>query len=102
MANRGWQQPAAEAIDSRNVAVPFPTNPLYDRFVQLGVFLAIATMIFYNQVHGVSAALCGTVFLIASVIDAISDPLVGALSDSVNTRWGRRHPFMFLSALPPG
>ena len=32
----------------------------------------------------------------------MSDPTVGALSDSVRTRWGRRHPFMFLSALPLG
>jgi GPH family glycoside/pentoside/hexuronide:cation symporter len=63
---------------------------------------SVATMIFYNQVLGVSAALCGTVFLIASMVDAVSDPFVGALSDSVNTRWGRRHPFMFLSALPMG
>jgi glycoside/pentoside/hexuronide:cation symporter, GPH family len=62
----------------------------------------VATMIYYNQVLDVSAALCGTVFLIASMIDAVSDPLVGALSDSVNTRWGRRHPFMFVSAFPLG
>lgn len=62
----------------------------------------VATMIFYNQVLSVSAALCGTAFLIASVVDAVSDPLVGALSDSVDTRWGRRHPFMFLSAVPLG
>ncbi len=60
----------------------------------------VATMIYYNQVLGVSPALCGTAFLIASVVDAVSDPLVGALSDSVRTRWGRRHPFMFLSAFP--
>ncbi|MEM7016352.1 MAG: MFS transporter [Pseudomonadota bacterium] len=60
----------------------------------------IATMIFYNQVLGVSAALCGTAFMIASIVDAISDPLIGALSDSIRTRWGRRHPFMFLSAFP--
>ena len=60
----------------------------------------VATMIYYNQVLGVSPALCGTAFLIASIVDAVSDPLVGALSDSVRTRWGRRHPFMFLSAFP--
>ena len=63
---------------------------------------AITTMIFYNQVLGVSAALCGTAFLIASLIDGFSDPIVGAFSDSVNTRWGRRHPFMFAAALPMG
>ena len=49
---------------------------------------------------GVAAGLCGTAFLIASIFDAISDPLVGALSDSVRTRWGRRHPFMFAAAFP--
>ena len=63
---------------------------------------SVATMIFYNQVLGVSAALCGTAFLIASLIDGVSDPLVGALSDSINTRWGRRHPFMFAAAFPMG
>jgi Na+/melibiose symporter-like transporter len=59
-----------------------------------------ATMIYYNQVLGVSAALCGTAFLIAAIVDAISDPLVGALSDSFRSRWGRRHPLMLFSALP--
>ena len=63
---------------------------------------SITTMLFYNQVLGVSAALCGTAFFIASVVDGVSDPLVGALSDSVHTRWGRRHPFMFGAAIPLG
>ncbi len=62
----------------------------------------IATMLFYNQVLGVSASLCGTAFLIGSIVDAISDPLVGAVSDGLQTRWGRRHPFMLFSALPLG
>ena len=60
----------------------------------------IATMVFYNQVLGVSAALCGTAFLIASLVDAVSDPLIGSISDNVHTRWGRRHPFMFAAAFP--
>lgn len=59
-----------------------------------------ATMIYYNQVLGVSPALCGTAFLIAAISDAISDPLAGAFSDSFRSRWGRRHPLMLLSALP--
>jgi len=60
----------------------------------------VATMVFYNQVLGVSAALCGTAFLIASLVDAVSDPLIGSISDNVHTRWGRRHPFMFAAAFP--
>lgn len=62
----------------------------------------ITTMIFYNQVLGLSPGLCGIAFLIASIIDGISDPLVGAISDRFDSRWGRRHPFMFLSAFPLG
>lgn len=60
----------------------------------------IATMLYYNQVLGLSAILCGVVFLIASIIDGISDPLVGAFSDQFRSRWGRRHPLMFFSAFP--
>jgi Na+/melibiose symporter-like transporter len=60
----------------------------------------IATMVFYNQVLGVSAALCGVVFLVSSIVDAVSDPLVGSWSDNFRSRWGRRHPFMLFSALP--
>jgi GPH family glycoside/pentoside/hexuronide:cation symporter len=61
---------------------------------------SMATMLFYNQVLGLSASLCGVVFLIASIVDGISDPLVGAFSDQFKSRWGRRHPLMFLSAFP--
>jgi Na+/melibiose symporter-like transporter len=60
----------------------------------------ITTMLFYNQVLGVSPELCGIAFLVANIVDAISDPLVGTLSDRFKSRWGRRHPFMLASALP--
>ncbi len=32
---------------------------------------SMATMLFYNQVLGLSASLCGVVFLIASIVDGI-------------------------------
>jgi len=60
----------------------------------------ITTLIFYNQVLGVAPELCGVAFMIAQIVDAVSDPLMGTLSDRVNTRWGRRHPFMLAAALP--
>ena len=61
---------------------------------------SVATMVFYNQVLGVSAYLCGIVFLVASIVDAVTDPLVGSLSDNFRSRWGRRHPFMLAAILP--
>ncbi len=60
----------------------------------------VATMIFYNQVLGVSAGLCGVVFLVASIIDAVTDPLIGSISDNFRSRWGRRHPFMLSAVVP--
>ncbi|MAI41069.1 MAG: MFS transporter [Candidatus Azotimanducaceae bacterium] len=61
---------------------------------------AIVTILFYNQILGVSSVLCGTAFLIASLVDGITDPLVGAYTDRFRSRWGRRHPLMLASALP--
>jgi Na+/melibiose symporter-like transporter len=36
----------------------------------------------------------------ALIVDAIVDPLIGQTSDMWKSKWGRRHPFMYLSAVP--
>ena len=59
-------------------------------------------LLFYNQVIGLPAGLVGLAIFIALVLDAVIDPLVGQLSDRLRTRWGRRHPFMYASAVPVG
>ena len=82
---------------SRRTKLAFSAGSLEEAVVGAASF---ATMLFYNQVLGLSASLCGIVFLVASVVDGISDPLVGAFSDQFRSRWGRRHPLMFLSAFP--
>lgn len=58
--------------------------------------------IFFNQVLGLPALLVGTVIMISLIADGIADPLIGRFSDRLNTRLGRRHPFMYASALPAG
>jgi GPH family glycoside/pentoside/hexuronide:cation symporter len=55
---------------------------------------------FYSQVIGLSAALTGLALAIALTFDAVSNPLVGYLSDHWRSRLGRRHPFMYASILP--
>lgn len=57
-------------------------------------------LIFYSQVMGVDAPLVGLALLIALLFDAFSDPVVGYLSDNTHSRWGRRHPWMYASAIP--
>ena len=57
-------------------------------------------LLFYSQVIGLDARLVGLAILVALVVDAISDPIVGYWSDNLRSRWGRRHPFMYASALP--
>jgi glycoside/pentoside/hexuronide:cation symporter, GPH family len=57
-------------------------------------------LFFYSQVIGLSAALTGIALAIALVLDAISNPLVGYVSDHWRSRLGRRHPFMYASILP--
>ncbi|MEQ3696232.1 MAG: MFS transporter [Pseudomonadales bacterium] len=57
---------------------------------------------YYNQVLGLSASLAGAAALIALLIDAITDPMVGQWSDRIRSRFGRRHPFMVAAIIPFG
>lgn len=57
-------------------------------------------VIFYSQVVGLDPRLAGLAVTIALALDALSDPVVGYWSDNLRSRWGRRHPFMYASALP--
>ena len=52
-------------------------------------------LFYYNQVLGLSGTLSGIAIFLALIVYAISDPLVGALSDSTKSRWGKRHPYMY-------
>jgi len=59
-------------------------------------------LLFYTQVLGLSGSVTGVIIAISLIWDAISDPLVGVLSDRHRSRFGRRHPFMVASVLPLG
>ena len=63
---------------------------------------SVFLLIFYNQVVGLSADRVGLAVMIALVIDAFIDPVIGHLSDRTNTRWGRRHPWLYASVIPVG
>lgn len=57
-------------------------------------------LFFYSNILGVDAGLVALVLLIALIIDAISDPVVGYWSDNLRTKYGRRHPMMYAALIP--
>jgi glycoside/pentoside/hexuronide:cation symporter, GPH family len=62
--------------------------------------LTIFLMIFYNQVVGLPPETVGAILMGALIFDAIVDPMVGQASDNFRSKLGRRHPFMYVAALP--
>ncbi len=75
---------------------------LASRGIKDGLF-QLFLFFYFSQVLGLDPELAGLSSLVALVFDAISDPLVGLISDKWQSKkWGRRHPFMFASALPLG
>ncbi len=70
------------------------------------VFLNFAVrtflLLYYNQVLGLPAFYVSAALAVALVVDAVTDPLMGSWSDNFRSRLGRRHPFMYASALPLG
>ena len=61
---------------------------------------AFLLLLYYNQVLGLPEKWVGLGIMITLFVDAFLDPLVGYFSDNLHTRWGRRHPLMYASAIP--
>ena len=66
----------------------------------IGVAFNAFNFFFYTNIMGVPGTLAGLAITIALIFDAVTDPLVGAISDRWQSRWGRRHPFMFAAPIP--
>ena len=59
-------------------------------------------LFYYNQVLGLPAENAGLAIAISLIFDAVTDPMIGTVSDRWRSPLGRRHPFMYASALPLG
>ncbi len=55
---------------------------------------------FYTDVMGISASAVGWMLLLVRFSDAITDPIMGAIADRTNTRWGKFRPWLIWSAVP--
>lgn len=62
--------------------------------------ITLFLMLYWNQIVGLSAFTVSAIVMVSLVFDAVFDPLVGAWSDRLRTRWGRRLPLMYAAIVP--
>ena len=55
---------------------------------------------FLLDVAGLAPAAAGLIFALAQIWDAVTDPMMGRISDRTRTRWGRRRPFLLFGGVP--
>lgn len=61
-----------------------------------------AMMVVLNLGLGMDPRLVGIVGFLPRIFDAVSDPVMGFLSDNTRSRWGRRRPYIFAGAVVAG
>ena len=71
----------------------------YSSFITWTIFSAYG-LYFFTDIVGISAAFAGAMISLGTVWDAISDPLVGSISDGIKSEKGRRRPLIIGVAIP--
>lgn len=53
---------------------------------------------FYSDTIGVDITVMGYILLCARIFDAVTDPVIGLISDKTDTRFGRRRPYILFGS----
>ena len=56
-------------------------------------------LVYMTDTLAISAALAGAALFAPRLLDVVTDPLMGLISDRTKSRWGRRRPYFVLGAL---
>jgi GPH family glycoside/pentoside/hexuronide:cation symporter len=62
--------------------------------------IATFLMFFYTDVFGISAASAGSMLALIKIVNAFTDPMIGATADRTRTRFGKFRPYLVWMALP--
>ncbi|HEY8879166.1 MAG TPA: MFS transporter [Roseateles sp.] len=57
-------------------------------------------LIFYTDTFGITAAAAATMLFVVKIFNAFTDPMIGALADRTQTRWGKFRPYLLFMPLP--
>lgn len=61
-----------------------------------------AIMVILNLGLGMDPRYVGLIGFLPRIIDALTDPMMGYISDNTRSRWGRRRPYIFIGAILAG
>ena len=59
-------------------------------------------MVILVQSLGMSPFLWGLIFFLPKLVDCVTDPVMGFISDRTVSRWGKRRPYIFIGAILSG
>jgi GPH family glycoside/pentoside/hexuronide:cation symporter len=85
--------------------IPFHLKLVYGLGAFVNNLLAAAIggmVIVLNLGLGMNPALVGLLGALPRLTDALTDPLMGYISDNTRSRWGRRRPYIFVGAILVG
>ena len=73
----------------------FPFNLAYQT-------TALFLLFYLTDVFGIAAWAAGTLIMASKVWDAVSDPMMGYITDHTKSRWGSKRPYLLFGAIPLG
>ena len=64
--------------------------------------VATFLLIFYTDTFGISAAAAATLMSVIKIVNAFTDPMIGAAADRTATRFGKFRPYLVWMSVPLG
>lgn len=63
-------------------------------------FFGFFLLYYFVDLNGLAPAAIGLMLLVTKLIDAVTDPMMGAIADRTRTRWGRYRPYLLFGPVP--